>query len=138
MFISLLLITLLVAMVVSSAVTWLFNQPIANILNRIIADEISVAWVKYLKFAIFVVGVSSGVRIYDLERYITPSAWDKEAKILVLTGERWILEVYRTIIETLQGIAWLLLVFFAVALIAYVIVRMSELKRARETDRPKA
>ena len=138
MFISLLLITLLVAMVVSSAVTWLFNQPIANILNRIIADEISVAWVKYLKFAIFVVGVSSGVRIYDLERYITPSAWDKEAKVLVLTGERWILEVYRTIIETLQGIAWLLLVFFAVALIAYVIVRMSELKRARETDRPKA
>lgn len=138
MFISLLLITLLVAMVVSSAVTWLFNQPIANILKRIIADEISVAWVKYLKFAIFVVGVSSGVRIYDLERYITPSAWDKETKVLVLTGERWILEVYRTIIETLQGIAWLLLVFFAVALIAYVIVRMSELKRARDTDRPRA
>ena len=88
MFISLLLITLLVAMVVSSAVTWLFNQPIANILNRIIADEISVAWVKYLKFAIFVVGVSSGVRIYDLERYITPNAWDKDAKVLVLTDRK--------------------------------------------------
>lgn len=39
------------------------------------------------------------------------------------------LEVYRTIIETLQGIAWMLLVFFVVALVAYVIVRLSELKR---------
>ena len=32
--------------------------------------------------------------------------------------------------ETLQGIAWMLLAFFAVALLAYVIVRLSELKRS--------
>ena len=43
--------------------------------------------------------------------------------------ERWILEVYRTIIESLQGIAWMLLVFFVAALIAYVVVRLGELKR---------
>ncbi len=30
------------------------------------------------------------------------------------------LEVSRTIIESLQGIAWMLLVFFVVALMAYV------------------
>jgi hypothetical protein len=33
--------------------------------------------------------------------------------VLELTQERWILEVYRTIIETLQGIAWALLLFFS-------------------------
>ena len=43
-------------------------------------------------------------------------------RIVTLTTERWVLEVYRTIIETLQG--------FAVALLAYVVVRLSELKRA--------
>ncbi|UOV00781.1 hypothetical protein [Pseudoxanthomonas mexicana] len=48
---------------------------------------------------------------------------DKDrAKIIAPTTERWVLEVYRTIIETLQG--------FAVALLAYMVVRVSELKRA--------
>ena len=45
-----------------------------------------------------------------------------------LTFERWVLEIYRTVIETLQGIAWMLLVFFVFALVAYVVVRVAELK----------
>jgi hypothetical protein len=44
-----------------------------------------------------------------------------------------VLEIYRTLIGTLQGNAWLLLVFFVAALIAYVIVRGFELRRA-QTD----
>jgi hypothetical protein len=51
------------------------------------------------------------------------------AEIVALSGERWVLEVYRTIIGTLQGVAWMLLVFFVFALVAYVIVRAFELKR---------
>jgi len=39
-----------------------------------------------------------------------------------------VLEVYRTIIESLQGLALVLLVFFVVALIAFVIVRAFELR----------
>jgi len=34
----------------------------------------------------------------------------------------------------LQGIAWMLLVFFVVSLIAYVIVRLAELKRLGRDD----
>ena len=56
---------------------------------------------------------------------------DKDkAKIIAPTTERWVLEVYRTIIETPQDIAWMLLAFFAAALLAYVVVRVSELERA--------
>ena len=106
-------------------------QPLHNILTRIIDDPISEAWVRYMKFAILVVGVSAGVRIGELEKYITPWRWDEKAQIVPLTGERWVLEVYRTIIESLQGIAWMLLVFFVVALMAYVVVRLGELKRRR-------
>ena len=69
------------------------------------------------------------MRIHELERYITAPQWSEKAKIIVLTPERWVLEVYRTVIETLQGIAWMLLAFFVVALLAYVVVRLSELKR---------
>ena len=129
MFLLLLLVTLLVALAVSLVVVGLFARPIDSILRRIIADDISAAWLRYLKFAIVVVGVSAGVRIYEIEKYITPQRHDKEARVIELTSERWILELYRTVIESLQGIAWMLLVFFVFALIAYVMVRFWEMRR---------
>ena len=88
------------------------------------------AWAKYMKFAIYVVGVSGGVRIYELERYLQqpqpklPEGVIESGYQLTLTPERWVLEVYRTIIETLQALAWMLLIFFLFALVAYVIVRI--------------
>ncbi len=132
MFLTLLAVSLLLSVAVAWGVTWMFSKPIDRILTRIIADDISKAWRRYMQFATLVVGVSSGVRIHALERYITAPQWMEKdkAQIIALTTERWVLEVYRTVIETLQGIAWMLLAFFAVALLAYVIVRLSELKRA--------
>mgnify|MGYP001363210945 CR=1 FL=1 len=128
MFITLLAVTFLIAR--------LFKDPVERILERLIADEISVAWERYMRFAIFVVGISQGVRVWELERYITqnpmPSGPHRETAmqpVLELTQERWILKVYRTIIETLQGIAWALLLFFLFSLIAYVFVRVSESKK---------
>jgi hypothetical protein len=120
MFITLLAVTFLIALAVSFVVARLFKDPVERILERLIADEISVAWERYMRFAIFVVGISQGVRVWELERYITqkpmPSGSHRETAmqpVLELTQERWILEVYRTIIETLQGIAWALLLFFS-------------------------
>ncbi|XZG71661.1 hypothetical protein ACTSKR_07330 [Chitinibacteraceae bacterium HSL-7] len=136
MFITLLLVTLVLSFAVSAIVAKAFSASIDAILKRIIADAISSAWLRYLKFAILVVGVSAGVRIYELEKYITPPRWDKEARIVQLTPERWTLELYRTVIESLQGIAWLLLVFFVFALIAYVIVRIAEMRQGRAGSTP--
>lgn len=132
MFITLLIVTFVISLGVSYAVVRMFSMPVENILERIIADDISVEWLKYLKFAILVVGVSNGVRIWDLEKYITPLQYE-DAKIVALNANRWVLEVYRTIISTLQGIAWLLLVFFVFALIAYVIVRIFEARQQRSS-----
>jgi len=128
MFITLLIVTFALAFVVCSIVILFFGKPLDKILARIISDEISKAWLKYLKFAIYVTGISSGVRIWDLEKYIT-RPMHEHAEIVQLTAERWTFEVYRTIISTLQGVAWMLLVFFVFALIAFVIVRAFELKR---------
>lgn len=58
----------------------------------------------------------------------------ERAETIKLTNDRWVLEVYGTVIGSLQGIAWLLLVFFLVALIAFVIVRIFELKRANSQE----
>jgi hypothetical protein len=137
MFLVLLIVTLIVALTVSLLVVRAFTQPIDNILQRIISDAISSAWLRYLKFAIVVVGVSAGVRIYELEKYITPQGAYKDARIIELTPERWILELYRTVIQTLQGIAWMLLVFFIFALIAYVVVRFGEVRAAHAPEERK-
>lgn len=127
MFITLLIVTFAIAIAVSSIIVRVFKKPIDKILVRIISDEINRAWSKYLMFAIYITGISSGVRVWDLEKYITKPMLE-HAEIVQLTTERWVLEVYRTVIGTLQGIAWMLLVFFIFALIAYVIVRAFELK----------
>jgi hypothetical protein len=128
MFLALLFVTVVVAFAVSALTAWVFSKPLDSILKRIIADEISAAWLKYLKFAIVVVGVSSGVRVHDLERYLSPALLSKDAQTIGLSTERWVLEIYRTTIESLQGIAWMLLVFFVFALVAYVIVRIGEMR----------
>ena len=126
MFLSLLAVTFVVSFIVCLVVTRLFTGPIDSVLERIIADEIAGAWTRYLQFAIYVVGISGGVQIFYLERFLH-SATDEQAPP-VLNTERWILEIYRAIIETLQSIAILLLVFFIFALIAYVIVRVCEFR----------
>ena len=130
MFYYLMFTTFILALVVSLLVMRIFSQPINTILARIIHDPIHTAWAKYTHFAGLVVGTSSGVRIYDMEKYISPVNYGpKDERVIIeLTTERWFLEIYRTLIETLQGLAWMMLVFFMVALLAYVIVRWSEIK----------
>ena len=130
MFLTLLGVTFLISALVSVVVIVAFDNPMRVIMQRIIGDEISSAWVRYLKFALLVTGISSGVRIFELEKYITPPE-TKDAVVVVLTRDRWVLEVYRTIIEALEGLAWVLLVFFVIALLAFVIVRIFEMRKAR-------
>jgi len=126
MFISLLIVTFALAILVSWILTRMFKSPVQRILDRIIADEISSAWTRYLTFAIYVVGVSGGVRVWDFEKYITPL--ENGDMMAQLTPDYWTLEIYRAIVGTLQSVAWMLLVFFLVTLIAYVIVKGREIK----------
>lgn len=131
MFLSLLLVTFAVALGTSALTARLFAPSLDAILKRLVADAISAAWSRYLVFAMYVTGISKGVRVYDLERYVNPERWRGEqgGEALALDADRWVLEVYRTVIGSLQGIAWLLLVFFVFALVAYVVVRGLESRR---------
>lgn len=135
MFFSLLIATFLIALVVSVAVVKAFSRPVRGILDRIIDDRISGAWHRYITFAALVVGISGGVRIYSLERYVQPERMPEGAELpLTLTAERWTLEIYRTVIECLQSMAWMYLVVFLFALVAYVIVRIAERRRGSRPE----
>ncbi|MES2358098.1 MAG: hypothetical protein V4529_07110 [Gemmatimonadota bacterium] len=129
MFLALLVVTFAVALVVSAIVAFIFSRSIRRILDRVVAPDLAGAWHRYMIFALYVVGISGGVRIFSLEQYVNPA--DPKAAPLVLTPERWTLEVYRTVIETLQSTAWMLLVAFVFLLIAYVIARGMELRAAK-------
>lgn len=127
MFIWLLGVTFIISFSVCFLVSKLFSEPVLNILSKIVDSSIAYAWSRYINFSIYVVGISGGVRFYSLEEYLRERT---EGYIPpVLTRDRWIMELYRTIIESLQSIAWMLLVFFCFSLIAYVIARSFELRR---------
>ena len=127
MFIALLIANLAVSFAVCLIIATIFKKSITTIMKRIISEEIYTSWVRYIIFAVYVVGVSGGVRIWDMEKYISPVGPDKAP--LVLNNERWILEIYRTLIGTLQSDATMLLVFFIFALIAFVIVKGLEVRK---------
>jgi hypothetical protein len=131
MFLTLLLVTFSIALLVSFIVARIFSASIRRILERVVSPDLAGAWHRYMIFALYVVGISGGVRIFSLEQYVNPT--NPKMPPLVLTPERWTLELYRTVIETLQSTAWMLLVAFVFLLIAYVIARGLELRAAKQS-----
>ena len=96
MFLQLLFVSFGLAAAVSVLVVLVFLKPVRAILQRIVGEEIHTAWVRYVMFAVVVVGISGGVRLWELGRYITPD--EKTGKVLELTNDRWILEIFSTIV----------------------------------------
>ena len=131
MFFVLLGLTLGVSLLTAGTVVLFFRGPIRQILQRIIGETIADGWQRFITFALFVIGVSAGVQIWQLEQYLQPQNMgpDQKPRILTLDAPAMALEVYRTIIQVLQGMAWALLVFFVVALVAFAIVRRGEMKQ---------
>lgn len=129
MIITLLIVTFIVAFAVASIVVLIFRKPIDSILTRILSDEISQAWTRYLVFALYVVGIGGGVRPWEIEKYLTQR--EPYNEVVQLTSDRWVLEIYQTIMGTLGNTAWLLLVFFIFTLVALVIVRVFGPRKAK-------
>jgi hypothetical protein len=123
MFVALLAASFVLALIMSATVAWLFAKPIDGILHRFVGDRISATLSKYLRFATVVVGISAGTRVRPLEEYIAAPSYNKAELRAALTQEFWALELYRTFVATLQGIALMFFVVAVVAIIALVIVR---------------
>lgn len=131
MFLGLLATTFVVALATATGAALIFLRPVNSILSRLVSEQLAPIWRRYIVFAIYVVGVSGGVRVWEIDRYITP---DKDGKLLALTSDRWVLELYKTILGALQSVAWMLLIFFLFALVAYVVVRGFEMRRGERIE----
>jgi hypothetical protein len=127
-FIALFGVSLVLALAVSITVAWLSKDVMESILHRFLADKIGTALSQYLRFAIVVVGISEGARVRALREYISAPALNRPTMLAELTPELWALELYRTVIGTLEGILLLLILFAFLALVGIVLIRKAQLK----------
>lgn len=136
MFLLLLVVTFVVAATISLLVVRFFAPSTSKIFWSILKSDLAQAWERYVRFAAIVTGISGGVRIWALERYLTVQSRPEGAlPAPELTWEVWTLEVYRTIIETLKSLTWLYFGVFFVALIAYVLTRYADRRSGQDEDR---
>ena len=112
------LMSLAVSFGVSHLVANSFLQSVDEMLKKMVFDEMRLAWLKYVKYAIYVGGVASGVRIAETQKYVNQNGQ--------LSAGAWVREIYVTVIEALKGILWILLLFLAIGLIAYIVLRVVE------------
>ena len=122
MFVALLIVTFLLALGISLGLAWVFTKPLELVLHRLVKSELTAAWSRYLRFTVIVVGVSSGTRIHPLEQYINAPSWTKETLKAGLTQEYWAAELYHTVSDSIVGIAWLLLLFVVIGIIAFTLL----------------
>jgi hypothetical protein len=137
MLITLLIFNFLVALLTCGIIAYFFKKPLDTIFQRLVKEDIYIAWSRYILFAIFVVGISGGVRIWELEKYLNTNE-KTGAYIYTLTVERWAIEIYRAIMGTLEATAWMLLFVFLFALIAYVVIRLTEAAQENKEKQFKA
>ncbi len=121
MFTILLIINFLIAILICWGITKIFDPSISGIIKRIIPEDINAGWILFMKLAIFLIGLTGGVNIFRLETILRGDSY--------LAINNIIMEIYRTIFDTLISITWLLLVFFISALIAYLFVKNTETKK---------
>ena len=124
------IVSVIVAAIVSFGVMMVFARLISTIFGDIFRDKfrINSAFIKYVKYVTFLVGVSRGGIAYQLRFNIWSHSVTIEEIAPNLDFDRVALltATYVTIIETLQALAYMYLALFLIILIAYIIVTARE------------
>ncbi len=119
MFILLLLSLFATSLIAALIVHKIFGNSIKKILKELFNQDIYEGWYKYIIFAIYVISWTSGSRIWQINQYI-----ETGDSSIPLTNTRFAMELYDGLMQSFQGVIWLLFVFFLFAMIAFVIVKI--------------
>lgn len=139
MVVILFVVSFLLALALSYGVSKLCKDAVEAIANHFLARNISAGAARYLQLAIILVGVSSGTRVRLLEDYISAPAYYKPELAAQLTPELWAIALYHTVVDTLLGVAWLLVAFALIAMFVVIAIRRSNmtwLLAGHEEERP--
>jgi hypothetical protein len=119
MFITLLLVNLTASLLVCLATVLIFRSPLVKLVKSHFAEEAAAVWIKFILFTIFVIGISVGTRLWDIEKYIDPQTGG------TINQDLLALEIYKTVIATMQVNAVLFFVLLAVVGIVYLAKKKS-------------
>ncbi|MCM2358928.1 MAG: hypothetical protein NDI77_12320 [Geobacteraceae bacterium] len=119
MFIMLLVVNLSIALIICLATAAVFRKMLAGYLRNYCSEEGSSIWVKFMSFLLCIIGITAGTRIWEVERYLV------NGRTVELSREQMALEMYKTLIATLQICALMLFVFLTCAWIASLIKKKS-------------
>lgn len=116
-FVALLGITFLMALLVTFILLQIARKPVDLILDRIFSPSVSKTVSKYLCFVMYPVGIWSGI-----EQFLYYPSYPENTKIADLIKPSLLSKIcWEGGSETFYGIAWMLLAFFVLALIAFVV-----------------
>src|SRR5215470_7953374 len=126
-----------VAVGISGLLAWLFKIPVENLLRYLVERDVAEAWTKYAFFLLLVVGVASRTRIRLLEEYLAAPVWNQTAIQGQMTQAFWVLEMYRTLIGAVEGIAWMLVLLALMGVGAYFVLRKNKTNQTQAAGNTK-
>jgi hypothetical protein len=128
----LLLLTIATAVTTAFVLARLTDKLVALLIGRLVDDkELCTAWTKYIRLAIYVVGVTGGVKVYQLERYLSGS-YELDPEI-----GRIGIEIFRAASDAAVAVIWLLLPVFLVSLIIGEVRKVVGARKAETTEEEK-
>jgi ABC-type xylose transport system permease subunit len=126
MVIAIFLTSVVLAFGVSFGVARLAKDVMEALLRRFISQELSEAVTRYMGFAVMVVGVASGSRVRLLEDFVGAPVYNRDALNAQLTPEVWVAAMYHTVLESLEGVAWLFILVALILLAALFVIRKTK------------
>lgn len=115
---------------IAACVLYFFSGSIDEALRRVLPAEMTQAWSRYVKFALFVVTFTGGMRLNELARFLA-------ARLPAgppLAAAQSLLEVFKSIAGSLMAASAMLLVIFAATLAIHAARRLYQ-TRAAEAER---
>ena len=126
------IVSFVTAGLVSFFVASVCEKPLSIFIRRIIRNETSSTFTRYVRYATYLVGISHGVTIsplgYEIVAHFSEYEYEFPAHILAhdLDYQLLLLWMRAVIMQSLTAIALMYLVFFVSGLIAYITVKAQE------------
>ncbi|MDE0299142.1 MAG: hypothetical protein OXN17_10950 [Candidatus Poribacteria bacterium] len=114
---------------VSFCVASVCEKPLSNLMRRIIRNETSSAFTRYVRFVTYLVGISHGVNVNPLSSELAAHILERISIDRVSNYPEWWMwmsSIQTVILQPLIAIAYMYLALFVLGLIAYIIVRVRE------------
>ena len=116
-----LLTSLITAILVASTIVLILRGALKGIISRLVGEIGSIYWCRLVCFTVFLYGLQSGL---SSKSFGLSAQFDQEPGRLDFRIVAYF--IYTVAEQTLTGITYALIAFFAVAIIVFIIVRILE------------